>query len=101
MTAMTETTLPPTDPTVTLSDGRTLTLRAPRAGQLRGVKLLDVLQLDTGACAPVLERITDLSAAEFYALGAADALVLMTALVGFFAPSATPASPPPSTTASN
>lgn len=90
MTAMTETALPVTSSTVTLTDGRTLTLREPRAGELRGVKLLEVLQLEVHACALVLERITDLSAAEFYALRPVDAMVLMTELVGFFEPSATP-----------
>jgi len=73
---------------VTLSDGRSIEIREPKASDLRGVKLLDVLQLDTGACAPVLERVSELTAAEFYTLKASDALALMTELVGFLAPSA-------------
>lgn len=73
---------------VTLSTGLTLTLRPPTAGDLRGVKLLDVLQLDTGAHAPVVERISELSAAEFYCLSAADAMAVMTGIVGFFTPAA-------------
>ena len=44
-------------PTVTLSDGRTLTLREPRATDLRGVKLLDLLQLEPAAAAPLVERV--------------------------------------------
>ena len=73
---------------VALSNGRSVELREPMASDLRGVKLLDVLQLDAGACAPVIERVSDLTAAEFYALKATDALALMTELVGFLAPSA-------------
>lgn len=73
--------------TVTLSEGRAVELRAPKAGELRGVKLLDLLQLDPSAHAPVVERISDLSALEFYELNPADTLALMTVVVGFFAPS--------------
>lgn len=72
---------------VTLSTGRVVALRAPTAAELRGVKLLDLLQLDVSAHAQVVERISDLSALELYALGAADALAIMSAVVGFFAPS--------------
>lgn len=74
----------PADPFVTLTSGRKIHLREPTAGELRGVKLLDVLQLDTAAHAVVIERISDLSALEFYALKSADALTLMSAVVGFF-----------------
>lgn len=71
---------------VTLSDGRVIHLREPSAGELRGVKLLDVLQLDTAAHAAVIERISELSALEFYALKSADTMALMSAVVGFFGP---------------
>ena len=74
--------------TVTISTGRTLDLREPTAGELRGIKLLDVLQLDAGAHAALVERMSDLSAAEFYALKAPDAMAVMTGVVGFFAPTA-------------
>ncbi|HYN76912.1 MAG TPA: phage tail assembly protein [Lamprocystis sp. (in: g-proteobacteria)] len=73
--------------TVTLSTGLAVELRAPTAGDLRGLKLLDVLQLDTGAHAPLVERISEMTAGEFYALAAPDALAVMTGIVGFFAPS--------------
>lgn len=69
---------------VTLSTGKRVALRAPTAGDLRGIKLLDVLQLDTAAHAVVIERVSDLTKPEFYALGAADALAVMTGIVGFF-----------------
>lgn len=70
--------------TVTLSDGREITLREPKAGELRGVKLLDLLQLDAGAAALVVDRTTELSAAEFYSLGMTDAARIMRGLVDFF-----------------
>ena len=71
---------------ITLSSGRLLELREPTAGELRGVKLLDVLQLDAGAHAPLVERLSNMSALEFYALKAPDAMAVMTGLMGFFAP---------------
>ena len=74
--------------TITLSSGRVVDLRAPTAGELRGLKLLDVLQLDTGAHAPLVERISDLTAAEFYALASPDAMKVMTCVLGFFDQSA-------------
>lgn len=72
--------------TVTLSSGREIVLREPMAGDLRGVKLLDLLQLDVSAAASVVERVSELSAVEMYALSGADAVAVMTGLVGFFAP---------------
>ncbi len=35
-----------------------ITLRRPRAGELRGVKLMDLLQMDVAALHVVLPRIT-------------------------------------------
>lgn len=65
--------------TVPLPDGRSLTLHEPTAGELRGVALLDLLQLDTGAAAPAIERMSELSAEEFLALPIAAALPIMKA----------------------
>lgn len=79
---------------ITLSSGRILELREPTAGELRGIKLLDVLQLDAGAHAVLVERIAELSAAEFYSLKAPDMMTIMTGIVGFFAP-ASPMAPTP------
>lgn len=70
--------------TLTLSSGRSVEVRPPCAGQLRGVKLLDVLQLDTAAHAAIVPRVSDLTGPEFDALGAADAMEVMLAIVGFF-----------------
>lgn len=73
--------------TVTLADGRVFTLRPPTAGALRGIKLLDVLQLEAGAHATLLPRIGGPSELEFWLLGPADLMALMTAVVNFFTPS--------------
>lgn len=78
----------PTEPppvTVTLSDGRVITLREPKAGELRGIKLVDVLQMDAAAHAPLVDRISDLTAAEFYALSGFDTMNIMSEIVLFFA----------------
>jgi hypothetical protein len=85
---------------VTLKDGRTLEVREPTAGELRGIKLLDLLMLDAGAHADLVPRITDLERPEFLRLGPADLMAVMSAVVGFFAPTETDqaASPPPSKT---
>jgi hypothetical protein len=92
----------PLDKIVFLGDGTEVVLRAPLAGDLRGIKLLDVLQLDTGAHAELLPRISSLEKGAFYRLGAADSLAVMGGVVAFFAPAAvpgwTPASPPASKT---
>jgi hypothetical protein len=57
------------------------TLSTGRVVDLHGLKLLEVLQLDTGAHAPLVECISDMTATEFYALAAP---------AGFPAPSKTP-----------
>jgi hypothetical protein len=75
-----------TDKTLTLSTGRELTIREPKAGALRGVKMLDVLQMDAMAHAAVLPRISDMTAMEFYQLGARDMMEVMSEVVGFFGP---------------
>lgn len=81
---------------VALSDARVVELRAPTAGELRGIKLLDVLQLDPGAHAVIIDRVSTLTAAEFNVLPMPDAMALMTEVVNFFQP--TDRSPPASKT---
>ena len=78
------------DTLITLSDGRCIALRSPTAGDLRGVKLLDVLQMDTAALAPVVERTSELSAAEFFRLQGPDLMAIASGVVSFFAPTAAP-----------
>jgi hypothetical protein len=86
--------------TVTLADGRVFTLRPPTAGALRGIKLLDVLQLEAGAHATLLPRIGGPSELEFWLLGPTDLMALMTGVVNFFTPPAGPLPPPASPPAS-
>ncbi|WP_263146266.1 phage tail assembly protein [Pseudomonas sp. RIT-PI-AD] len=72
---MTDTTSPLADNTVTLDQPITrgdqvieqLTLRKPAAGELRGIALAELLQLDVGAIVKLLPRITTPAITEHYA----------------------------------
>lgn len=59
-------------------------LRKPSAGELRGVKLTELLQMDVGALQTVLPRISPLTQAEVQQLDPADLTELGTQVVGFF-----------------
>jgi len=61
-------------------------VRKPSAGELRGVKLTELLQMDVGALQAVLPRITlpTLTTAEVQQLDPADLTELGTQVVGFF-----------------
>lgn len=63
-----------------------ITLRKPRSGELRGVSLMDVAQLDVVALQKVLPRITCpiLTEADVANLDPADLLALGAELAGFF-----------------
>lgn len=73
-----------------------LTLREPSTGDLRGLKLTDLLQMDTAALLTVLTRITaeGLTGPEAASLSPADLVRAGGAVVGFFAPSETPTASP-------
>lgn len=81
--------------TVTLStavridgkDVQLIALRKPRTGELRGLKLTDVLQMDTDAMIRLLPRITApaLSPAQVADLDPADFVALCGKVVLFFA----------------
>ena len=87
--------------TVTLSkpikrstgDVAELTLRKPATGELRGLKLMDVMQMDVNALGVLLPRIVQpsITKADVDAMDMADVLELGVAVVGFF--EATPATP--------
>jgi len=64
-----------------------LTLRKPSAGELRGISLVDLAQLDVSALHKVLPRITTptLTEADVSRLSLADFLALGTEIAGFFA----------------
>lgn len=61
-------------------------LRKPMAGELRGIKLTELLQMDVGALQAVLPRISapTLTPAEVAGLDPADLTELGTQVVGFF-----------------
>lgn len=63
-----------------------ITLRKPMAGQLRGVKLTELLSLDVGAVQMILPRITTpaLLPHEIAQLDPADITELGTKVAGFF-----------------
>ncbi|MBK1686209.1 phage tail assembly protein [Rubrivivax gelatinosus] len=65
-------------------------LRRPRAGELRGISLAQLLQLDVGALQAVLPRITvpTLTRAEVDQLDPADLVALGTEVAAFLLPKA-------------
>jgi len=63
-----------------------VTLRKPTVGALRGVKLADLVQMDTDALTRVLPRISDLTDAEIKRLDPADLLQIATEVAGFLLP---------------
>lgn len=72
-----------------------VSLRKPTAGELRGVSLVDLLQMDVDAISKVLPRITTPTLLEQEIAGM-DPAVLLTmgaAISGFLLPTAEPASP--------
>lgn len=66
----------------------TVWLTPPTAGVMRGLKLLDVAQMEVTAISALLARITNpaLLPAEIAALPPADFMALATEVVGFFVP---------------
>lgn len=83
-------------PDVTLStairiDGKSVTgidLRKPRTGELRGLKMTDVIQMDTDTMITLLARITrpPLSPDQVAALDPADFMALCSRVLHFFVP---------------
>ena len=65
-------------------------LRKPSAGELRGIKLVDLLQIDVSAMATLLPRITEptLTIADVNKLDPADLVAIGTHTAGFFVPKA-------------
>ncbi|SHO57784.1 phage tail assembly protein [Vibrio quintilis] len=71
-----------------LDDGKItcVALRKPMPGDLRGLKLLDIIQMDAGAVAQLIPRIAinHFTAQHFYQLDPADLLEIMTEIATFF-----------------
>ena len=70
----------------------TITLRRPMAGDLRGVKLVDLMQMDAEAVCQLVARISTplVTASRFWELDASDLLSVSMEVVGFFASEPTP-----------
>ena len=71
-------------------DVKSVEIRKPTAGELRGCKLTSLLQMDAGALITLLPRVTvpALLPAEVEAMDPADLLTLGMEVVGFLAPPA-------------
>ncbi|RXJ70659.1 phage tail protein [Veronia nyctiphanis] len=67
-------------------------LRKPMAGELRGIKLLDIMQMDVSAYLPLLPRISTpaLTEQQIVTLDPADLIQLMTGVQSFFVASDSP-----------
>ena len=61
-------------------------LRSPMAGELRGIKLLDIMQMDASAHAQLIPRISEpmVSTTAFYQLQPSDLMTVMTEVINFF-----------------
>lgn len=77
----------------------TLTLRKPAAGELRGLKLMDVMQMDVNSLGVLLPRIAQptITKADVDAMDLADLTEIGVEVVGFFSQ---PVTPPPADPAS-
>lgn len=64
-----------------------VTLREPRAGEMRGLSLVDVMRMDVGAMRRLIPRISEpgLAPDELDVLPGADFVTLSSTVVGFFA----------------
>ena len=61
-------------------------LREPSTGDMRGLKLTDVMQMDVGAMLRLLPRVSDpaLAPSEIEALPGTDLVALASGVIGFF-----------------
>ena len=76
-------------------DGKEITeinIRKPKAGELRGINLLDLLQMKTEVVVTVLSRVSSphLTEQQAFELDIADVVKAGAALVGFFSQEAAP-----------
>lgn len=63
---------------------KTVELRKPKAGELRGLKLSDVLTLDVDTINELLPRISNLNTRDIHNLEIEDYTTLSSELLGFF-----------------
>ncbi|MEK2611115.1 phage tail assembly protein [Pseudomonas shirazensis] len=60
-----------------------ITLRKPSSGELRGIQLSDLLQMDVGALIKLVPRICPLTEAEVRAMDPADLVAIGVKVTGF------------------
>lgn len=65
----------------TLSD---ITIRKPMVGELRGLKLTELLQMDIATCEKLLPRITEMTELDVARLDPYDLTAIMEKVAGFF-----------------
>lgn len=63
---------------------KTIELREPMAGELRGLSLLKVVELDIAAITILAPRISELTEMHMLNMGAADLLTVSAGIVSFF-----------------
>ena len=63
---------------------KSITIRKPTVGELRGLKLTELLQMDIATCEKLLPRITELTPADIINLDPYDFTMLMEKIAGFF-----------------
>lgn len=63
---------------------KTVELRKPKAGELRGLKLSDVLTLDVDTINELLPRISNLNTRDIHNLEMEDYTAISSELLGFF-----------------
>jgi hypothetical protein len=73
-----------------------LTLRKPATGELRGLKLMDVMQMDVNALGVLLPRIAQptITKADIDAMDLSDITELGVEVIGFFSQPVSPAPAP-------
>lgn len=61
-----------------------ITIKKPLVGELRGLKLTELLQMDIATCEKLLPRITELTASNVAHLDPYDLTAIMEKVAGFF-----------------
>lgn len=65
---------------------KTVELRAPKAGELRGLNNFDVIQANVTAHQTLVPRISNITVNEFDALDPADLMAVQQEVIAFFMP---------------
>lgn len=65
---------------------KTIELRAPKAGELRGLNNFDVIQANVTAHRTLIPRISNITVNEFDSLDPADLMAVQQEVIAFFMP---------------